>query len=69
MVFHEPYSIILISSNFPKNVNFLWLKIKFPDFSLTLENFFPLTISWPVATLIKAAMILQAFIHLVIIIY
>ena len=33
-----------------QNFDFPWIKIKFPDFSLTLEGFFSPSISCPVAT-------------------
>ena len=39
------------SLTFLQNAKFPWPKIKFPEFSLTLKNFFSLTISWPVATM------------------
>ena len=40
--------VIQFSLTFLQNVSFPWLRIKFPDFFLTLKNF---VFSWPVATL------------------
>ena len=50
MALNQSYNFHFILT-FLQNANFPWPRINFPDITLTLKNFFSLTISWPVATM------------------